>query len=258
MLALDADAKDDVALVLERDETGPGLLLAVRGIELDLVLARVHGDDAVVAQLLAADRGGLLVLLRQGGLVHDLGHGAVLAPVGVDDGHLCALKGREDMGLEGHGGTHRVVAVDDQEQHRVVVREVGHGEGAGTGVAQAELELVAALERRVEVAARLVGHRGLRRQALGTAEDVHLGRVRERVAHAKLMFELERGHKAPHVQRRVGRLVRAVPELHLACHRQGARRKCDGLQIADRHAERGGNAMAAGASLPELTFLGQT
>mmetsp|Transcript_21676 Transcript_21676/g.60307 ORF Transcript_21676/g.60307 Transcript_21676/m.60307 type:complete len:238 (+) Transcript_21676:230-943(+) len=237
--------------MLERDETGPGLLLAVRGIELDLVLARVHGHDAVVAQLLAADRGNRLRILGHlRGSVHDLGHGHILALVRVDDSHLRAVEGREDVALEGHGGAQRVVAVDDQEQHPVAVRQVGHGEGAGAGIAQAELELVAALQGHREVVAGLVGHGELASEALGAAVDFQGAHVREGVAHAELVLELQGGHEAADVQRFVGHLVGAVSELHLAGCRQGARHEHNGLQTAECHFERGGDAIAIGASLP--------
>merc|ERR1719183_2586924 len=152
--------------------------------ELHLVLSGVDSDDTVIAELLAHSR----VLLQ----LHDARRALGSSLVSVQDCHLRIHQVCENMRLESHSGADGVMAVDDQEQHSIVVRQIRDCESSRTGLTNLELKLVTCLQLGREIPARLVSKRLIRCQTLGFAtKDIQRSGIWVSVAHPQMVLELK-------------------------------------------------------------------
>jgi len=209
LLSFDTSPENDVALAVQGYKLSLGLDAAILAIQLHLVHARIHSHDAMVAELLAARLSSSALHIL------DSWSCSGSALVRVNDRNLCVQQVGKDVGLERHCRAKRVVTVHHKKQDRVVVRQVGHCEGACAGVANLEFKFVSSFQRREEIFASLVRHSTVIRELLFGAEHIQSCRIRIGVADAKTVLELQSLHEAVSQARRPKRVsLGAALRLH--------------------------------------------
>merc|ERR1719335_1307656 len=137
--------KDNVALLVQRDQCRLALYLAIHSVQNNIIVARVHSNNGIVVEVFfAAVLVTTFILDTDGCLLGAL--------VSIDHRQLSVQQVGEDMGLERHSIGESVMAMDYQEKHGISVWQVRHREHTRIGIAHLELQLVTSLEGELEFA----------------------------------------------------------------------------------------------------------